>query len=184
MRFLGSVKTIIFSILIGILLYSCNAGTSSDKVPTTAHILLSNVKTHIFSSHSKEDTFKLVLTGDSLDNSSAIFTIMSYKGKRIYADTFPSGFLYSNQDSIIPPLKQAESFVRSFFEDSLFSKPKSDDKFVNINNRNFTERAEKKYDTTVIEFKYATNVERRLIYSKKQQKVLIFMSKDDLNETD
>lgn len=142
------MKTLLYGIFICTILVSCNGG--NNKYPETElnkkntdssqpqvngrnrflkfgqKILLSNVTTHLFSNNTQKDTFKLILTGDSICSATVIFSIISHTGKRIYADTFYSTELYFVEDSALSLLQQEAGIrerVKTFFRDSAFSAP-------------------------------------------------------------
>ena len=123
------MEIIRYCALIGLLFFSCNGGHSgaTDKSNIAAaetkgppkaseKVLLTNITTHFFSDSSKKDTFKLILTGDSLKNAAAHFAIISYKGKMIYYDEF-GGEDLSGIENIENPIKYKASI---FFNDSNF----------------------------------------------------------------
>ena len=91
-------------------------------------VLLANIKPHFFSDSVKKDTFKLVLSGDSLTSSIAIFSITSFKGKQIYYDSAQGtdiGEEYLAAHAIREAtysqwIKAIKYRTASFFEDSNF----------------------------------------------------------------
>ncbi len=118
-----------YCVLICVLFLSCNGGGSSviDRKNSTVtetknvskgneKVLLTNIQTHFFSDISKQDTFKLILTGDSLKTAAAHFAIVSYNGKMIYYDEFEGEDLMGieNTDNAI------KAKAASFFNDSNF----------------------------------------------------------------
>jgi hypothetical protein len=194
------MKILLYGICISIILISCNgekskyskiklskANKDSLSHPVTGRnhflkfgqkTLLSNITPHLFSSNSKKDTFKLILTGDSICTATAIFSIISYTGKRIYADTFYSTELFFIEDSVLAPSQQEAGIrerVKTFFEDSAFSTPA-----INPGEEANTEDPllweEIKSDKTAIGFNYHYGEEddQCIAYSKKQHRVLIY----------
>lgn len=175
------MKIIKWLSVLSIALFSCHFGNynSSGK-----HVLLSNTLPHYFSDNSKKDTFKIVLTGDSLKTAKAVFFITSYKGVRIYADTFKGGDLTQNVDGdpIISDSKKLANIkesVRSFFDESKFSKPP----FFKNGDNDTTNWDEIKSDKTAIGYEVVMNhVDFRIAYSKKQHKVLVYWNDEEAGD--
>jgi hypothetical protein len=151
--------------------------------PKISHnVLLTNITTHFFSNTSDKDTFKLILIGDSLSNSIALFSIVSHNGKGLYEDTaWVSGSHEEfNDANILVPLSQSRidsncrEGVKSFFKESNFVKPVITDEDAEINNLNdSTQWEDIKTDPTAIGFVYGNGIkEIRIAYSKKQRKVI------------
>ncbi len=200
-RFFHSIKVTAYTLLICIIAYSCNsrgnknetvknedsAGTQVAIKPTTSlnqaqHILTSNITPHFFTNHSQKDTFKLILIGDSLYNATAIFSIISYKGERIYVDTFLSSDLFNKSDirgAGIANIDDSIKYrVKAFFENStafidtvtggnpVDDEIQSDTVFMK----------EIDSDQSIIGFQYSIGVEcyQCIAYSKKQHKVLVY----------
>lgn len=190
------MKALIYSFVISTILLSCNGGDNNSSQATknkdsantksiverktpledNRRTLLSNIKSHYFSDGTKKDTFKLVLTGDSLITARAIFSITSYEGKTIYVDTFSGADLTKNVDgdaviSDKEKLMNIKESVKSFFNDSAFSNPPV---FDNDGNET-TYWDDIKSDKTAIGFEVAMNhVDFRIAYSKNQHKVLMY----------
>lgn len=127
----------LYGTLITLLLFSCNSGSSNTSdnknssvsgiktISKAKMVLLTEIKPHFFSDSLTKDTFKLVLRGDSLTTSSAIFSIITHNGKEIYADTFDANWLeYVPQDTGTPTIAQYEKSIgykaSQFFNDSNF----------------------------------------------------------------
>jgi hypothetical protein len=200
MRLFSSTKAVILPIIIGTILYSCHASNDSGKTTNTKdtvskfsqetkkpqvikqHVLLSNIKTHIFSDHSNKDTFKLVLTGDSLYTATAIFSIISHKGVRIYADTFHGSDLFNNDDTVPPSIAKIDDTikerVRTFFENMEFVDTAASMGGDGNDNTDTVFMQEIEADKTIIGFHYFIGYEddQYIAYSKKQHKVLVYWS--------
>jgi hypothetical protein len=197
------MKALLYSMVISALLFSCSGGNNKTNITTYVRdsvansipemgtylilalhkkVLLSTTKEHLFSDSLKKDTFKLVLKGDSLHKSVALFSIISFKGERIYADTFAGTAFaaYTDEDTVFPVAqveKTIKEGVKSFFTDSLFTTPRIAADEKSISGSDSTNWEDIKTDKTAIGFQYTNDeVEVRIAYSKKQQKVLDYWS--------
>lgn len=182
---------------ISLVLFSCNNSsnktvtvTETKTVPAGKKILLSTIRPHLFSDSIKSDTFKLVLTGDSITTSKAVFSIISGKGQLIYADTFDAEWLeYVSPENGIPTDAQYETSIRHkvsrFFNDSSFvdaikvpASATCGDNGIPDSLNWFDIRSNKK----VIGFHYwfdGSVDDNYIAWSKKQQKVVIYWYNND-----
>lgn len=94
--------------------------------------LLSNIKTHEFSDINKKDTFKLVLSGQSIIDGHVTFQIIDFNNNIILNDTFSAlDLIYEELNYVwndtTPSTKQEEDSitkrVKYFFDDGNFVQP-------------------------------------------------------------
>jgi len=192
------MKRAIYITLITLILFSCNNNnnykaaevTETKDIPKEKRIMLSNIMSHVFSDSVKSDTFKLVLTGDSITTSKAIFSIKSYKDQQIYADTFDSYWLEGvSPEHGEPTVAQYEASIKRkvsrFFNDSNFVNDLKIPAVATCGDHGIPDSAnwfDIHSDKKVIGFHYwfdGAVDDNYLAWSKKQQKVLIYWYNND-----
>jgi len=180
--------------IISLLFLSCNGGNGSaiDKKNSAVSetnnvskanekVLLTNITTHFFSDISKKDTFKLILTGDSLRNAAAHFAIISYSGKLIYYDEF-GGEDLSGIENIENPIKYKASI---FFNDSNFVAANKVPAIATCGDHGIPDSVnwfDIHSDKGVIGFHYFFEGEvddNYIAWSKKQQRVVVYWHNND-----
>ncbi len=192
------MKTILNVSFITLLLFSCNSSNinsvntapATKPIPSGKKILLSNIIPHFFSDSLKKDTFKLILTGDSITTSKAIFSIISHKGTQIYADTFDAEWLENvSPENGTPSVAQYETSIRykvsRFFHDSNFVNALRIPEKGTCGDHGYPDSVnwfDIHSDKKVIGFHYwfdGAVDDNYLAWSKKQQKVVIYWYNND-----
>ncbi len=188
----------LFLTIISLILLSCNS-SNTNKVNSAAEtkniaigkkVLLASIKPHLFSDSLNTDTFKLVLSGDSITTSQAIFSIISHKGQLIYADTFDALWLENvSPENGTPTISQYEKSIKHkasiFFNDSNFVNAIKVPAKATCGDNGIPDTANW-YDIhaykNVIGFHYwfdGAVDDNYLAWSKKQQKVVIYWYNND-----
>lgn len=185
----------IFHLLIFTILFSCNEtrtespaalnlmNTGGLKTNRATNILFSRSVQHIFSDTSKQDTFRLTLTGGTVLNGEARFDIIDFNGQPLYTETFPAVYLLGFADDQNDTPKQKENFIinraNTFFDEGNFSKPaiRASELFDADYSDKFnwvTIKAEP--DAIAFNFLIGEENHRKIAYSRKYKKVLLIFS--------
>lgn len=160
-------------------------GLQADSTPKDAKdtILLQNVVAHYFSSPIAKDTFRITLTGQTINNGTVEFDIQTYQGLVIHYRTFPSydliGYGLDNNASEPEKEEYIKSRISNFFEEENFRQPaiSKNDKFEeDYSNKEIWDDIGS--DTTAVTFEYLIGEESfgRIAYSKKLDKVVTIFS--------
>ena len=140
---------------------------------------------HLFSDSLKKDTFKITLSGDSLLASQVTFEIIDSKGIDIYIDTFPAIYLLGFASDVSDTRLKKEIYItnriKEFFSPDNFLLPaikkegEMDPEYSQIEKAIWNEI---KSDPNKVGFYYLQGEEdgRRIAYSKKLQKVVIYFA--------
>ena len=144
--------------------------------------LLINSKKHVFSNRQNPDTFKIILKGTTIQESEATFTIVNFKGKEIYRETFPASYLIGHELLIENPTKEQEENVikqrvKEFFNEKNFKSPaiSTKEEFEeDYSDKNIWQNI--KADRAAVGFYYLVGEEdmRWIAYSKKKGKVVLY----------
>ncbi len=192
------MKKLLNIFIISFLLYSCNSSNintvntapATKPIPSGKKILLSSIIPHFFSDSLKKDTFKLVLTGDSITTSKAVLSIISHKGQQIYVDTFDSYWLEEiSAEHGEPTVSQYETSIKHkvsrFFDDSNFVNALRIPAIGTCGDHGYPDSVnwfDIHSDKKVIGFHYwfdGAVDDNYLAWSKKQQKVVIYWYNND-----
>jgi hypothetical protein len=140
-------------------------------------ILISHSVTHKFSDPIKEDSFVLVVNGQSLLDGQVTFKIISHNGTLLHTENFPTNYLigYGLVGIKNTTSKQQEEYItkriKDFFKEENFSyNPLKDDTFdKEYSNKEIWDDI--KSDSTAIGFYYLIGEEdgRRIAFSKKKK---------------
>ena len=151
--------------------------------------MLTKIETHFFSDVSKKDTFKLILTGDSLRTSGVVFSIISYNGEQIYYDSFGGEDLIGIRNIENPTLSEVENSIRSkvsiFFNDSNFANANKIPAVATCGDHGIPDSVnwfDIHRDKSVVGFHYFFEGEiddKYIAWSKKQHKVVIYWHNND-----
>jgi len=188
-----TVPVIIFILLAGHLLVSCNdAQSEKATLPVKStkksskkriRVLCSQSATHAFSEKYKKDQFRITVTGDSMLTATVRFDIINYKNKKIYTESFPATNLLNYDISATAPDNEKEQFikqrVKEFFYEENFRYPAvhTDDKFgADYSNKKYWEAI--KADRSAIGFYYLLGEEdgKSIAWSKKLKKVVLYFN--------
>ena len=188
------LRILVYSIIILAALVACkdnsklngdqNTGeesSSSDK-QIEAPILV-NQHVHAFSDPAKQDTFRITLTGDSVQTATVTFEIHNSKGERIYPEQFAAIDLINYELPENADPAAWDNFIlnriSTFFDEEHFVSPaihsgmQLDSAYIDIEGWN-----DIKSNEASIGFYFLLGKEdgRWLAYSKSQQKVVLYFN--------
>lgn len=166
-------------------IFSCQE-KSNRSVPGTimappSSVLLQQTEKRLFSDSSQHDFFSLTVTGDSLLNASAEFEITSASGKKLYAEVFRVADMLQYADHMVNATQQ-EAYLRdrikNFFKAELFQAPATAALSWDADYTPQADWQDIQSDTNVIGYEFVIHEEwaRRIAYSKKRKKVVVYFS--------
>ncbi len=149
-----------------------------------APVLLSNSYQHEFSDRTKNDRFKLILTGKTILTGKVLFQIITSGHQTIYSETFPASDLYGDMDAYFTNKQKQDAIqarFKAFFNTSVFKLPAIDRKEqYDEDNYDKSVFKEIKSDPTAIGFIYSHGYEGTygIVWLKKQKKVVKYFFSD------
>lgn len=157
--------------------------SSVDAVTDITKILLSTTYLHPFSDPVKQDIFKLLMTGKSINEGKLLFEVISFKNKIIYSEKCHGYDLLGDLE--LPTDAQKEDTIRArfntFFKAGAFQKPAleqpdtSDTDYADLKTQKDISS-----DATAIGFNYSIGYETvlEIAYSKKKQATVVCYGSD------
>jgi hypothetical protein len=159
---------------------------SANTVPDNNQALFHITTLHPFSNINKEDTFSLILTGNSIYTGQIFFKIIDFNKRVIHNEKFPATDLLGDEENSISTNKEKEDTIiarmKSFFSESNFDKPAIDASDTFDPDENYDKQLwqDIKSDTSATGFLYSHGYEGTygIAYSKKKQKAVCYFSSD------